>query len=115
VEIKSTLLTKISNWLPPLASISLSLFLTILTITLARMVIENDNRLFYGVAGEIRPWFLLVWVFMLISFNMVAACIQRWRRRENSVAFRVYYTFLTFAALFCVTALGYLGMITSVF
>lgn len=110
-EIKSPPLLRISSWLPPLASILLSLFLSILAITLTRMVIENDNRLFYGVAGEIRPWFFLVWMFMLISFSMVAACIQLWRRKGKSVALRIYYTSLTIAALSCITALAILGAI----
>ncbi len=114
-ERKTPSLIKISSWLPPLASVLLSLFLTILAITLVRMVVENDNRLFYGVAGEIRPWFLLVWMFLLVSLGMVVACIQLWRRQEKSIAIRVYYTFLAIAVLFCVTALGFLGAIIPFF
>lgn len=110
-----SLLLRLSSWLPILASLVLSLFWLVFVTFLVIMVSQNDNRLFYGLAGEARPWFALVWIFLLLSLIMLAATIQGWSQRYGPLWRRLYYTLLTLSALLIVGLLAISGVLSAAF
>ena len=115
MEQRRSLLLRISSWLPVFASVTLSLFWLAFIVAAVVMVSDNDNRLFYGLAGEARPWFVLVLIFALLSLSMLSATILGWARRHGPVWRRLYYTLLTLSALCIIGVLASWGMLTAMF
>jgi len=76
------------------------------------MITKNDNRLFYGLGNEARPWFTLLFLFVLLCLLMLAAAILGWTQRYGSIWRRVYYTLLTLAGLAILIILASWGMLT---
>jgi hypothetical protein len=113
-ERRPSVLLRISSWLPVLASATLSLFWVAFITFVVIMIINNDNRLFYGLglAGEARPWFVLLFLFALLCIMMLAAAILGWAQRYNPIWRRVYYTLLTLAGLTILFILASWGMLT---
>jgi len=112
---RSSWLLRVSAWLPVIASAVLSLFWLVFGVFLVIMIAENDNRLFYGLAGEARPWFILIMIFLLATLLMIISAILNWTRQYGPIWRRVYYTMLTLAALAITVVLAEWGMLTAMF
>jgi hypothetical protein len=112
---RTSLLLRMSSWFPVIASAVLSLFWLAFIVFLVIMITENDNRLFYGLAGEARPWFILVLIFLLATLLMIIAAILGWARQYGPIWRRLYYTLLTLAALTIAIVLAAWGMATAIF
>jgi hypothetical protein len=106
---------RISSWLPVIASAVLSLFWLAFIVFLVIMITENDNRLFFGLAGETRPWFTLVMIFLLATLLMIISAILGWARQYGSIWRRLYYTLLTLAAVTITIVLAAWGIVTTMF
>lgn len=105
-------LLRISGWLPVFASACLSLFWIAFFTFVVIMVSNNDNRLFYGLAGEASPWFVLLVVFTLLSLLMFAATLMGWAQRYGPIWRRLYSTLLSLAALAILIVLISWNMLT---
>jgi pimeloyl-ACP methyl ester carboxylesterase len=114
-EKQASLLLRFSSWYPLLASAALSIFWVAFITFVVIMVAQNDNRLFYGLAGEARPWFALALIFALFSLIMLAAAIAGWARQYGPVWRRLYYTLLSLAALVILAVLASWDMLTGLF
>jgi hypothetical protein len=108
-------LLRISAWLPVIGSASLSLFWLALLVVLVVMISNNDNRLFYGLSSDARPWFFLVWIFLLATILMIIASILGWTSRYGQTWRRIYYSLLTLAALTIAVVITSWGMVTAPF
>lgn len=106
---------RISSWVALQQSMLLPIFLTALTVVIVQMVNNNDNRFFYGLAGEARPWFILPVLFALLSLLMLVIMVMLWARHEGSIGRRLYYSLLALTALVCTIALASSGMLTGLF
>jgi hypothetical protein len=93
----------------------LSVFWVVFITFVVIMVAQNDNRLFYGLAGEANLWFALPWIFGLFSLIMLAAAIVGWVRRYGPIWRRLYYTLLSLAALVILAVLASWGILTGLF
>jgi pimeloyl-ACP methyl ester carboxylesterase len=82
-----------------LAFLSLGVFLFAVIYVLVQMISANDMRLYYGIGGEARLWFVIPPSFALLSLGMLLATFLAWMRRYWSLGMRLYYSFLTLAAL----------------
>jgi hypothetical protein len=114
-EKRPALLLRRSAWFPVLASGTLSLFWLAFIIFTVSLVMNNDTRLFYGLSGEAKPWFILLLIFTVLSFLMLAAAVLAWVHRYGSVWRRLYYSSITFAALIIVGVLASWGMLSAIF
>lgn len=108
-------LIRLSSWLALINSLLASAFLLGVAWTIYQMVTENDNRLFFGLPIEARPWFLLVWLIGLLSVVMLLAAWRGWRFPTWGVLRRLYYTLLSLAALSCSAVLVAWGAFTALF
>lgn len=93
----------------------ISLFLGNLGYVIVTMLSENDNRLFFGVRAEARPWFILPLVSMILTAWMISAGLRGWRSRGLSLWRRIYYAMLSLAALGCLVILTLWGATFAVF
>lgn len=107
------LLLRISSWLPVLASACLSLFWISFITTLVIMVSNNDNRLFYGLSREAGAWFILLFLFVLLSLLMFAAAWMGWAKQYGPLWRRLYFTLLSLAALAILIVLISWNMLTA--
>lgn len=107
------LLARLSAWWPVLSALILTIFMIFLVASTVAMIAENDSRLFFGLPGEARPWFLLPILFALISLVMVIASIQSWIGKLGSIWRRIYYTLLMLDGLMIILLLAVLGLLTA--
>jgi pimeloyl-ACP methyl ester carboxylesterase len=107
-------LLRASGWWPVLASAALSLFWAAFITFVVIMVTNNDSRLFYGLADEARPWFILPLVFTLFSLLIFAATILGWTQRYGPFWRRLYYTLLSIATMVILIVLASWGVLTGV-
>jgi pimeloyl-ACP methyl ester carboxylesterase len=112
---RASWLLRFSSWWPILASAALSLFWMAFLTFVVIMVAQNDNRLFYGLAGQAGPWFILPWVFVFFSFMMLAAMFAGWIRQYGSPWRRLYYTLLSLAALVILVVLASWDIMSGLF
>jgi pimeloyl-ACP methyl ester carboxylesterase len=112
---RPSLLLRLSSWLPVTASAVLSLFWLAFIVILVIMITKNDSRLFYGLSGEARPWFILVLIFILATVLMIISAILGWVQRYGPIWRRLYYTLLTLAALTITIVLVAWGMASAIF
>lgn len=106
---------KSSSLIAVMAAIVLTVFLAAITATIGIMLKANDNRLFYGLAGEARPWFILPLLFLLITLTMLILTGIQWIRSYGSIFRRLYYSLLTLTALGCTAILGVLHLLFGIF
>lgn len=105
----------ISSWIAVMGAIVLTVFLVAIGITVGVMLNANDNRLFYGLAGEARPWFILPLIFLLIALMMMILAVALWIHSYGSVLRRLYYSLLAFTAFGCTAILGVLRLLFGFF
>lgn len=112
---RAPFLLRISAWLPIFASASLSLFWVAFFTFVVLMISNNDNRLFYGLAGEARPWFALLFLFAFLGLLMFSAAIVAWAQRYGPLWRRLYYSLLSLATLGILIVLISWSMLTAPF
>ncbi len=111
----SPIFVRLASWLAGLEAALLGLFLVALAVVVGQMLAVNDNRLFYGVAGEARPWFGLPLLFGVLSLDMLVTMVILWVRGDGSFLRRLYYTLLTLTALVCTLVMGAMGILSGLF
>jgi hypothetical protein len=109
------LLVHLSSWVAVINGTFLLTFLIAITVIIFQMITANDNRLFFGVAGEYRFWFGLPLFSMLLTIAMVVASLQGWRWKGWSILRRLYYSTLTLSAIVCLVILGLWKMLAAFF
>jgi hypothetical protein len=107
------LLTRTSNWLAILTGFILWVFIIGLIAVLVEMVINNDNRLFFGVPSMLRGWFVLPVFALLFGIGMVLSSMTAWIKSNWSIWMRLYYSLITIAALSSLFILGKWGILTA--
>lgn len=103
----------VAKWIAGLGSIVLGTILLALLITLVVMVIQNDNRIFYGLPGSARLWLGLSDVYAVLALGMLASGIALWVKQRWPLWERIYYSLLTITALVCLLILAKWGMLTA--
>lgn len=111
----SPVFVRLSSWLAALEAALLGLFLVALAVVVWQMFAANDNRLFYGVPGEARPWFVLPLLFGVFSLDMLVTMVILWVRGDGSFLRRLYYSLLTLTALGCTLVMGAMGILSGLF
>lgn len=109
------LLDRLGGWFAMLAGFLLLVFVIALLVVLFQMIAANDNRLFFGLAGSIRPWLVLPVLFALLTVGMLAAAVMAWVRGWWSVWMRLYYSLLSLSALAAAAVLASWGLLFALF
>jgi pimeloyl-ACP methyl ester carboxylesterase len=110
---RAPFLARSFSWMTALASLLLGIFLIAFVVVSFQMAFDNDNRLFYGLGSENRPWFFLLPMFALLTLGMIIGAIQAWARRYGSNSRRLYNTLLVLAAIGALVILGVWGALTN--
>ncbi len=106
--------SRLIGWLAFFVGLLALLFVVGLVATIAVMVVNNDNRLLYGLAGEARPWLILPPLILVLSLTWLVGLIQAWRLKAGSIASRIYHSFLITNAVVFLTILVVWGMLLNV-
>ena len=104
---------RLSGWAAVLNGFILLAFVIWVIVAIVQMISNNDNRLFFGVAGEYRTAFILPLIATFLTFLMIAAAFQGWLWREWKVFRKLYYSLLTISAIICLFILGLWGMLVA--
>ena len=104
---------RLSGWAAVLNGFILLAFVIWVIVAIVQMISNNDNRLFFGLAGEYRMAFLLPLIATFLTFLMIAAAFQGWLWREWKVFRKLYYSLLTISAIICLFILGLWGMLVA--
>lgn len=86
--------SRLIGWLAFLVGLLASLFVVGLVATIILMVMDNDNRLLYGLVGEAKSWLILPPLILVLSLTWLVGLIQAWRLKAGSIASRIYHSFL---------------------
>lgn len=105
--------TRLSSWFAVLNAIILLSFCVVVVVILFQMISANDNRLYFGLAGEYRAWFILPPLAVLFTSGMLIASIQSWKIKEWSLMRKAYYALLTVAAIIIISVLGLWNLLTA--
>ena len=114
-ETQPSLMMRFSSWAAALNATILLTFCIAVVAIIIQMITANDSRLYFGIAGEYRAWFVLPPIALLLTIAMLGASFKGWRWKAWSIWRRFYYTLLTLAALVCVGVLGVWGMLIAFF
>ncbi len=106
---------KLAPWLAVLTGLSLLIFTVLLVVVLFGMVAANDVRYLIGVPGSARLLFILPLAAAFLTLGMLGLGLLAWLRGWGSVWGRLYFSFISLAALGCVVILAYWGMVTALF
>lgn len=106
-------LIRYANWMAILTGFILWVFITGLIVVLVEMVMNNDNRLFFGVTAMMRGWFILPIIAFLLGLGMLVTCLTAWFNHSWSIWMRMYYSLITSAALTSLFILGKWGILTA--
>jgi hypothetical protein len=106
-------LIRSANWMAILTGLILWVFITGLIVVLVEMVMNNDNRLFFGVTAMMRGWFILPIIAFLLGLGMLVTCLTAWFNHSWSIWMRMYYSLITSAALTSLFILGKWGILTA--
>lgn len=104
-----------ASWLTVLAAIVLSIFLAFILVASFKMAIDNDSRLFFGMPGETRPWWMLPWIFLIITLILVWSAFRLWLRRQSPLWRRIYISLLALTAFSVLFFFVYLGFFSALF
>jgi pimeloyl-ACP methyl ester carboxylesterase len=89
-----------ASWIAIFNTFLQATFILAVAILLFQMISNNDNRLFFGIAGEGRIWFTLPLLSLLFSIAMIFISIFSWQKTGWSLGRRLYFGVLTIATLF---------------
>lgn len=110
-RIRPTLLSRSAGWLAFLNGMLLSAFGIGISAVVVRMYQENDNRLFFGLSAQAKPWFILPLISAMITSVMLATLLHSWRKRHWSIWARIYFAVLNLASLSGIAVLVWWGFI----
>jgi hypothetical protein len=74
-----------ANWMAVLTGLFLWAFMIGLIVVLVEMVMNNDNRLFFGVTATMRGWFILPILSVVFGSGMAIACLMAWIKHSMSI------------------------------
>ena len=106
---------RFAGWAPVITSILLIAFLTGLTADVFRLAFSYDNRLLYGVSGQIAWVFILPLIALLLTIWMIVATIIAWKNRTWNIWYRIYFSILTLASVGCMLILAKWQVFTALF
>jgi len=107
-------LARFGGLLAALEGLVFFLFVAAFTVMMIKMVNANDNRIFFGVPGQARSWFILPWLAVLFSIGMWVIAIAAWLNRYWNVWMRLYYSLLALSGLVGVLLMAGLGLLVPV-
>ena len=97
------------------ASLTITIFIFGFIAIIIYMIVNNDNRLFFGFMSEAKFLFTLPVVFLILTVLMLISNFQAWFQKSWGVARRFYYSSVTIATVICITILAQWGLVTLLF
>jgi pimeloyl-ACP methyl ester carboxylesterase len=108
-------LNKLMPWMIISAGAILFVFLLVITAAVIQLVLQNDNRLFFGLPSGLRIWFVLPILAALLTLGMLVASLFSWLRQYWRLRLRIYYTLLSLSSLACILVLARWSLLTTLF
>jgi hypothetical protein len=99
----------LARWLIVLAGVTGVTFVATVLVTFVQMALANDATLFYGWPRSLTM-LATIWTLPALTVAAIACAALSWARGWWSIPGRVYYTFLTLAAIGCTATLAWMGV-----
>jgi pimeloyl-ACP methyl ester carboxylesterase len=100
----------LARWLIVLAGVTGVTFVATVLVTFVQMALANDATLFYGWPRSLTM-LATIWTLPALTVAAIACAALSWARGWWSIPGRVYYTFLTLAAIGCTATLAWMGVL----
>ena len=105
---------RLISWLAFIVGSLAPLFLVGVAATIVVMVMNNDNRLLFGLVGDARPWLILPPLILVLSLAWLVGLIQAWRIKAGSIASRIFHSFLVANAVIFLAVLLKWGVLFNI-